>query len=279
MARAKASGTKKAQVRKKASHRFPTIKSPPIQRQTGAEETATQASLSKIVKAAEAEARAFLPEPPKGSSPTSWRKADMAIVKADGTRMLVPGGTLAREEPFYPDQAAARIPRDALLTPIPTDAAVRLDKYWRSFSIPKGRLPHGANIQLAINLLALCLLLRNDRDLTASQRVVIGHNIGVVRMMLRMYSDQNLLINQARHAKHYWAKRRTVALFDSLRKKYPDLPLISEQRDAKVIAISDKVVDQLESEGYGRLSVRTVNKWRRDNTPKTMRKKGRPEGT
>lgn len=164
-------------------------------RTTRVKKKTSNPALRKIIEEAEVEARAYLPESPKGSRPTAWTKTDITVVKADGTRTLVPDAALERVEPFYPDQVAARIPRDALLTPIPTDAAVRLDKYWRSFPVPKERLPHGTNFRLAMNLLGLCLLFRKDRKLTASQRAVVSYNIGVVRMMLRMYSDQKTLIN------------------------------------------------------------------------------------
>jgi hypothetical protein len=236
------------------------------------DKNASRELLLPLVQEAEAEARAYWPTPPKDTKPTPWTKTDTTVVKADGTRVVARGAGLSRVVPFDPDKFVDRIPRDELLKPIPVGFALQQDKYWRSFGVPKNELDGSTSRSLAWILLATCLLVQNDPDLTPTQLLVLGHNIGALRMMMRMYGDQRSLIGQARHANDYHARRRTVELFDSLQVRHPRLPLTSDR--ANVTSISSLVIEHLEAEGLGIRSVRQVSRWRREAIPKAKRKRG-----
>lgn len=237
------------------------------------DKNASRELLLPLVQEAEAEARAYWPSPPKDSKPSPWRQVDVPVVKADGTRVVEPNGAgQLRVTPVGPDGLVDRIPRDELLKPIPVNFALQQDKYWRSFGVPKNELDASTSRILAWILLAACLLVRNDPTLAPAQLLVLGHNIGSLRMMMRMYADQRTLISQASHADDYRAHRRTVQLFDILKERHPGVPLTSDRQ--YVDSITSRVIKQLESEGFGIRSERQVNKWRREAIPKEKRKRG-----
>lgn len=219
------------------------------------DENTASGLLSQLIREAEAEARAYLPPPPKNVKPIPSRKNDVTIVRANGTREIARGAASERVVPFDPDVSVSHIPRDALLKPVPTDAAVKLDKYWRSFQIPNAYLSDGTNSKIAIHLLATCLLVQNEPKLSSHQLLVVGHNIGVLRMMLRMYSDQKKIESHRGGAADNRASRRALELFSEYEKKYPQEHLNSDKPNASTIV--GRVIKQLELEDYG-LRNRTV---------------------
>jgi hypothetical protein len=196
---------------------------------------------------------------------------------------------LGRVVPFDPDEFVDRIPRDELLKPIPVDFALQQDKYWRSFGVPKNELDGSTSRSLAWILLATCLLVRNDPTLAPAQFLVLGHNIGALRMMMRMYADQRTLISQASHADDYLAERRALQLFSILEQKHRGMPLKSDKSNTPFLA--ELVAAKLKDEGFKRVltkngvkttthyGIDTVLDWRRRNTPKTERRLGRRRKT
>ena len=166
------------------------------------------------------------------------------------------------------------VPTTMLLSPWPPDLGLSFNRYRLSFPISDGKhIRLDIQLYLARALRLACRLTRNTARLTESQRIALGHNIGVLRMLLRADSDQAARIGQAKHANEYRAQRRAGRLFSNLKEVLPDKPYSSD--DPNVVDVNTIVMWVLESEGLGQHKRSTIDKWRRQGTPKAERRRGR----